>query len=163
MVGGGLRIGNQDRGQAIGGDLEHRATRARDHEVGRGQRSGEFLQIQILAQVIPVGQSAGGQLGMVAAPGDVQHVHGSTTVAAPHAQKTSPSCLARVLAGRVASIGGLLRAARECLDGGEVDRARAERTPEHEHARLVARRSRNSARASSRPASGTGIGRPVTR
>ena len=45
VVGGGVRIGHEDRGQAGRGHLEHRAAGARGHEVGGGERVGERLDV----------------------------------------------------------------------------------------------------------------------
>ena len=46
VVAGGVRIGHEDRGQARGGQLEHRAAGAGDGEVGGGQRVGERLDVR---------------------------------------------------------------------------------------------------------------------
>ena len=62
MVGGGVRIGDEHRRQAVRGDLEHRAAGARDHEIGRRQRVGEITQGQVLAQVVVERQLTGGEL-----------------------------------------------------------------------------------------------------
>ena len=151
MIGGGVRVWHEDRGQAVGGDLEHRAAGARDDEVGGRERLGELLQVEVLAQVVARRQRARGQLGVVAAPADVQHVQRGASSRAPPSR---PSVAVSPESTEAATPPN--------ADGGEVDRARAERAAEHEHARLVRGDLKPRARAA-RSASGTGIGRPVTR
>ena len=76
MIAGGVRVGHEDRGQAVGGDLEDRSAGARDDQVGRRERLRELGQAEILAQVVAVRRGARRELGVVAAPADVQHPEG---------------------------------------------------------------------------------------
>ena len=87
-------------GQAVLGELEDRAARAGDGDVGGRQRDPERRQV-VEQDVVRAGA---GELGVVARAGDVDDAVG------------------RVL---------------ERLGRGGVDRARAERAAEDEHARLV--------------------------
>ena len=74
MVTGSVRVGHEDRRQAVRGELEHRATGARDHEIGGGERLGKVRLRQVLAQVVAGGKGAGGERAVVTAAAHVQHV-----------------------------------------------------------------------------------------
>ena len=95
-----MRIGHEHGRQPVLGELEDRAARARDGEVGGGQRLAE--RDQVVAQVVV--RAGRREVGEVAPPGDVQDA---------------------------------VRRVGERGDRGVVDRARAERAAEHEHAALV--------------------------
>ena len=100
VIGGGVRIGDQHRRPAVGGDLEHRAAGAGDDEVAGGERLAEVADVA--AQVVVRARRA-----------------------CSEARSRSPAaCRTRN------------RAPGERLDRGVVDRARAERAAEHEHAGL---------------------------
>ena len=58
MIAGGVRVGDKDGRQAGGGELEDRAPGAGHHEVGGGERHGEPVDVEVLAQVVPGAQGA---------------------------------------------------------------------------------------------------------
>ena len=97
VVGGRVRIRDQDRRQAVLGELEHRAAGAGDREVGGDERLPE--RRDVFAQVVV--RAGRSQLGEVARTGHVEDV--------------------------VVGVG-------ERLDRRQVDRARAERAAEDQHA-----------------------------
>ena len=74
VVRGRLRVRDQDRGPARGGDLEDGAARARDHEVAGRERVGE--RVHVLDHLV-AGRVADAltHLREVACARDVQHVH----------------------------------------------------------------------------------------
>ena len=114
VVGRRVRVRDEHRRQPVLGELEDRAARARDREVGGGQRAAE--RRHVVAQVV-VRRRATSRVGEVAAAGDVQDAE---------------------------------RRVGERLERGGVDRPRAERAAEDEHAQLVRRRYRTRARAPAR-------------
>ena len=60
VVAGGVRVRDEDRGLAGGGDLEDRPAGARDDEIGGGERVGEL--VDVAAQVVVRADRRGAQL-----------------------------------------------------------------------------------------------------
>ena len=87
VVGGGVRIGNEDRRQADGGQLEYRAPRARRHEVGGRERVCERLDVRAQTVVRRRAElvEPGAQLVVVTPPAGAT----PNTAAAPNASRAA--------------------------------------------------------------------------